>query len=510
MLLSFGGILLGAVLVAVLQPNRYQAEMKLLVKRERLDPVVTPDASAQPQSAVEVTEEEVNSEVELLKSRDLLENVVRECGLQHPINSAFSKVFGAIVRTVGRHDNPGVQSLQIAEAVRTLEKKLSVEVLKKTNLIAVNYESPDPDLASRVLSTLASLYSQKHLAVHRTAGALDFFQHEEEDYRKELADAEARLVDFGRDSTTVSPQLEKEAALQKLADFDATLKQTRAAIAETQQRMHVLEQQASSIPHRMVTQIHNGDNAVLLSQLRSNLLTLELKRTELLQKFEPGYRPVKEIDAQIAQARDALAAAEQSRLHDETTDRDPTYEAVREELAKGRADLAGLQARAEATARFVHSYEENYRSLESKEIAHNDLVRNVKSAEDNYILYLRKAEEARISDALDRRRIINVAIAEPATVPSLPSNKRSLTVLFGLLLAAMTSLGLAFGLEYFDSTLRTPKDVTLFLNVPVLAAMPPKSRNGKNGNHGKNGNNGKNGGRGAHIDSELDSRPICS
>ena len=69
--------------------------------------------------------------------------------------------------------------------------------MKKTNLIAVTYESPDPELAARVLTTLANLYLEKHLAVHRPPGAFDFFQHETEDYRKELADAEARLVNFG-------------------------------------------------------------------------------------------------------------------------------------------------------------------------------------------------------------------------------------------------------------------------------------------------------------------------
>jgi len=49
-------------------------------------------------------------------------------------------------------------------------------------------------------------------------------------------------------------------------------------------------------------------------------LTLELKRTELLEKFEPGYRAVQEVDVQIGQTRTALAAAEKSQLHDETTD----------------------------------------------------------------------------------------------------------------------------------------------------------------------------------------------
>lgn len=475
MVFSFVGILLGAFLAAALQADRYEAGMKILVKRERVDPVVTPEASALPQLALGVTEEEVNSEVALLKSRDLLENVVRSCGLQHQVNSASSRILAAMGVRNGTETSQ--EDKRIAIAVRALQTKLDVDVVKKTNLIAVNYESPDPELAARVLTTLGTLYLEKHLAVHRPPGAFDFFQHETEGYRKELADAEARLVNFGHDESAVAPQLEKEVALQKLAEFEATLKQTQAAIAENQQRTRVLHEQSESIPTRMITQVRNADDATLLSQFRSNLLALELKRTELLEKFEPSYRPVQELDTQIAQTRDALATAERSQLHDQTTDRDPTYEMVREELAKANAEHAGLQARAEATALIVSSYRKNAQLLGSQEIVRSDLVRTVKATEDNYLLYLRRAEEARISDALDRRRIINVAIAESATVPPLPSNRRPFTVLVGMLLAALVSVGLAFGSEYLDNTFRTPDEVRLFLDIPVLASMPMNGTN---------------------------------
>lgn len=476
MVLSFLGILSGAILAAVLQPNRYDAGMKILVKRERVDPVVTAQASTEPLFSVAVTEEELNSEVELLKSRDLHEKVVLACDLQHQSGAAWSKVPAAISASTGAPTPE--KDAGLAKAVRALEKNLGVDVVKKTNLIAVNYESPDPESAARVLTTLASLYLDKHLAVHRPPGAFDFFQQETREYHKDLADAEARLVDFTHGASVVSAQLEKEVALQKLAEFDATLKQTQATIAETQQRIRVLQEQAASIPTRMVTLVRNADDSGLLSQLRSSLLMLELKRTELLGKFEPGYRPVQEVEAQIAQTRSALTVAEKLQLHEENTDRDPAYELVREELAKAKADLAGLQARAKATALTVQSYRENARSLEQKQVVQDDLIRTVKATEESYLLYLRKEEEARISDALDRRRIINVAIAEAATVPSLPSNHRSLTVLVGLALATLTSLGLAFGSEYFDPTFRTPDEVTSFLNIPVLAAMPQNEKNG--------------------------------
>ena len=488
MVISFLGILSAAIFAAVLQPNRYAAVMKILVKRERVDPVVTAEASALPQFALAVTEEEMNSEVELLKSRDLLEKVVLACDLQHQSDSSWSKVLAAV--TSRRKAMSPEEDTRIPKAVRTLEKALTMEVLKKTNLIAVHYQSSDPKLAAQVLTELSNLYLEKHLEMHRPPGAFDFFQQQTKEYRKGLTDAEERLVDFTHGGAVVSAKLEKEVALQKVAEFDATLRQTQASIAETQQRIHALQEQTVSIPARMVTQVRNADDAMLLSQLRANLLTLELKRTELLGKFDPSYRPVQEIETQIAQTRAALAVAEKSQLHEETSDRDPTHEWSRGELAKAKADLAGLQARAQATALTVQSYRANARSLERNEVVQDDLIRTVKATEENYLLYRRKQEEARISDALDRRRIINVAIAEAATVPSLPSSHRSLTLVMGLLLAIAASMGLAFGSDYLDPTFRTPEEMTSFLNIPVLAAMP---QNGKNGKNAKNGVQAKNG-----------------
>jgi len=470
MAVSFFVVFSGAILTAVLQPNRYSAGMKILVKRERVDPVVTAETSALPQFALQVTEEEANSEVELLKSRDLLEKVVLACNLQHPKNSPASRLFATIV---GQTEPPELQAgADVARAVRSLAKALRVEVLKKTNLIGVNYESASPEQAARVLSTLADAYLQKHLAVHRPPGAFDFFQQQAQLAGNGLAEAEARLVDFTRNTAMVAPQLEREIALRKVAEFDVTLKQTQATIAETQERIRILEDQAASTPARITTQVRSSDDAQLLAQLRENLVALELKRIEMLAKFEPSYRPVQELEAQLAQMRSALAAAEQAPLHDETTDRDRTHEWVTQELAKAKADLAGLQARAQAAALTVQSYREDVRALGQKEVVQGDLLRTVKATEDNYLLYLRKQEEARISDALDRRRIINVAVAEAATVPALPSNHRALTLLIGTLLAIGTSTGLAFISEYLHPTLNSGGAVE---RDPQAASSPIRS-----------------------------------
>lgn len=476
MVLSFVGVLCGACVVAILQASRYNAHMKVLVKRERVDPVVTAQSAQVAQSSTPVSEEELNSEVELLRSSDVLEKVVIGCDLQNVNGNSFlARLFSKRNPTATEQTN--VDNAKVAEAVAKLAKDLKVDLVKKTDLIGVEYQSTDPKLAARVLNTLASSYLEKHVEVHRPPAALDFFKQEAERYRSGLADAEAQLVSSTQGGV-VSAQVQKDSALQKWAEFDATARQTQAAIAETQQRIHTLEGQANSTPSRVVTQMRDSDDSVLLSGLRSNLLTLELKRTELLEKFEPTYRPVQEVDAQIAQTRTALEAAEKSKLHDETTDQDPTFAWVRGELARARTDLAGLQAKQAAAEHVAATYRESARSLEQKEVAQNDLMRTVKAGEENYMLYLQKEEEARIAEALDRRRIINVAIAEPPAVPALPSNSRFLTLLMGGILATFLSVGMAFVAEQMDATFRTPDEVRTLLDIPVFGSLPKNDSSG--------------------------------
>jgi uncharacterized protein involved in exopolysaccharide biosynthesis len=277
-------------------------------------------------------------------------------------------------------------------------------------------------------------------------------------------------MDFNREANVISAPLQKDAALQKMADFQVTLSQTNAAIAETQQRIRVLKQTLASIPPRMVTQVRNGDDGMLISQLKANLVALEQKRIELLTKFQPEYRSVKEVDAQIADVRAALS--ENSKIHEETTDQDPTHEWARGELAKSNADLAALNAREQATSEAIRSYQERALLFASKEVTQADLTRAIKSAEDNYLLSERKEEEARISDALDRGRILNVAIAEAPTVPALPSNDRLQIMAFGFLLAVISCAALAFAAERADPTFRSSDELASILNIPVLAAIP--------------------------------------
>ena len=184
--LIFAGIFVGAILTALLLPRKYEAEMKILVNRERVDPVVTPnpDTSVPAGPLTAISEEDMNSEVELLKSRDLLEKVALDCGLTTQNGTAWDRFIeraGDKLRGVKPTDRT-----RLARTVQKLGDRVIVDPLRKTTLIRVTYAARDPELAARVLQTLATLYQEKHAAVHRPAGTFGFFEQETERYRNEL------------------------------------------------------------------------------------------------------------------------------------------------------------------------------------------------------------------------------------------------------------------------------------------------------------------------------------
>jgi uncharacterized protein involved in exopolysaccharide biosynthesis len=467
---SFMGVLIGAIVAMCLMPSSYEAQMKILVERERINPVVSAQASII-QTDRDLSLDEVTSEVELFQSRDSLEKTVVDCALFEPRNpGALSRIKARLKGALGLAP---AREKRIFQAVLALEKSLHVIPVNGSNLIKVTYESSSPQTAAQVLRELGDLYLSKHSSVHRLPGTSEFFQQQAEEYRKQLMDAQTRLVSFAHETGVVSADFEKQVSLQKVSEFDVSLQQTRAAIAETKERLQALQAQEASVPARVVTQIRKSDNPQLTANLKPILLNLELRRTELLTKYDPAYPLVKEVEMQIAQTVTAIADADKAGIREETTDQDPTHAWVKTEMAKAKADLVGLEARASVMSGALRRMQNRLLNLDKDSMVQQDLLRAAKANEENYLLYHRKREEARIADALDRRKIVNAAIAEAAAVPLVPNGlPGSVKLVLSLVVASLVSLGAGFLSEHLDPSFRTPGEIKEFLEMPLLAAIP--------------------------------------
>jgi uncharacterized protein involved in exopolysaccharide biosynthesis len=441
----------------------YRAQVRVLVRRGRADPPVAAQANAPPDfSRVEVTEEELNSEVELLKDDDVLRRVAK----------ANDLAAHDWLRWLRFHED---EAARVERAARKLAHQLNVEPIKKTNLVAVSYDAADPQLAAHVLQSLATVYLEKHMEVHRPAGQLHFFDRQTGESRRQLEEAQKLLLDFTQSHGVVVAAQQRDLVLQRLDEVEASYRQTQVEMSDTQKRIVALTAQLAKLPKRSITQVRTSDNPELMRSLKASLLDLDLKKTQLLTKFEPNHRLVQEVEQQILQAKSAIAAEASTPILDETTDADANYEWAKSELQKTQVQMEGLQARQATTKAHVSEYRTLARQLGEDAIVQDDLASSEKAAQENYLLYVKKREEARMGDALDEGGIVNVAIAEHPVVPALPVWPAGVVMLVGFVAAAAAGTGAAFTADYLDPSLRTPEEVMDCLKTPVLASLPKET-----------------------------------
>jgi uncharacterized protein involved in exopolysaccharide biosynthesis len=463
---TFLVVLIAVILIGLLMGPMFSSHMAVLVNRERLDPLVTTESTSQTINASSpVTEDEINSEAELLRSQDVLEKVVKANGLADRRGFSLNDLLYP--------DQTGAD--RVARAVKGLAKKLKIEPVAKANLIDVTYTSSDPKASYGVLKSLGDLYVEKHVAVHRPAGSYDFFAQETEKYRQALEDSEVRLRNLSREQGVAAPDLQRTDMALQVTNAIGQSHIAQQAIAADIHRIYSDEQQMQVLPQRTTTQQASSAADKLLDALKASLLAAQDKRTQLALKYDPKYPLVQEADQEIAQTEAAIAAAEKTRYVTETTDRDPTFELVREDLAKTQADLAAQRANLVATQRSIETMQGQMIDLDKKSLLQQDYLRDAKANEDNYLLYLAKREQERTSDALDKIRIANVAIAVPPAIPVLPVYPFPMVVLVAVGLALFLSIAAAYSAEYFDSSFHTPAQVIEILGIQSVVSVPKRT-----------------------------------
>src|SRR5882762_289635 len=220
-ILAFAGLMAGFILAILILPPTYETEMKILVQRERVDPVVSTEPNVN-QADRNLTLDEITSEVELFQSRDSLEKTVLDLELYEPRNPWS---VGAIeLRVLGALGLAADKQTRVYKAVLKMETKdLQVIPLNASDIIKITYQAQSPELAAQVLKELGDLYLAKHTTIRRPQGTSDFFQHQAQQYKTEMEASEGQLVNFTEKTGIVSADFEKQVALQKINDFDLTL-----------------------------------------------------------------------------------------------------------------------------------------------------------------------------------------------------------------------------------------------------------------------------------------------
>jgi uncharacterized protein involved in exopolysaccharide biosynthesis len=111
--------------------------------------------------------------------------------------------------------------------------------------------------------------------------------------------------------------------------------------------------------------------------------------------------------------------------------------------------------------------------LDQASSAYNELKKSLELSQNNYVLFHKRSEAAQISDAMDREKWVNVAILERAALPLEPVKgpRRAFTFVLAAFAGIALGFGVAFGIEFFNTSVQSEKVLENQLNLPVLASI---------------------------------------
>jgi uncharacterized protein involved in exopolysaccharide biosynthesis len=440
---------------SILMTKQYVSEMKFLVQNARGNVVVTPQRTNPVNVVSEVTEGQVNSELEILRSHDVLDPVA---------DPTWGKV------PVDERDAAAIREHEALLAA--FDKRLETEPVRKTNVIDVRFRASTPEEARTSLQRLADAYLEQHRRMQRPVGASSFFTSEAERYRKEWDEASRRLVDFQQEHQLSSLQ-QREADIEgkitkgeeDVLTIEAGLKEFDARLAESNHRMRTMSM-------RHTTQNRLGPNLPSVQQLTTVVTELENKRTALLTNYKPEDRLVRELDRQIAFTRTELSDATSVKSLETTTDIDPVWQQLRTEHAEANIARRAGAARRDAVAAQLTTLKQNLGSLQELDVQFNNLEAQVKERKENYELYVEKRDQSVIADAMDERGLMNVVVAQQPTWPYLPARpKPVLNALLGAVTALFLGLCAIYVAEAGRNTVATPRELDAASRYPVLATI---------------------------------------
>jgi polysaccharide biosynthesis transport protein len=465
------GVYLGIVLVAVsgifVLPPIYRTAGKILLTTDRAE-VSAGDKAPSLVRTDEVSEGEINSQVQILKSRELIDQVLadmkppKEDDDDVPSDSRFARILHApasFIRTAYKRLH-NIDNLKPGSPLywqtRDVLDRLDASNAHPSNIIDVGYVSSDPEWAQDFVNRLMKAYVEHHAKMQQISEAQDFFNEQSELLRKKLAASEGDLQKARERAGTLAGQ--QTEVHERLNEFNAELSRARIARVEQEKRMAFLQQTLAGKGGRVAT---------------PELIELEAKRADLIGKYKPDSERIKEIDSQIERLRRAIAGYDSFTAGSAG---DGAGSAAGTDLVSGRAALAALQGREAALTKAAEDYKKQAEFLDSQSFDLARLERQVKMDEETYLSYVRSAEQSRLTNAVEQSKLLRLRIIEDAQLPlEAIAPKKGRILFFALLGGLLLSIGLGLARDHFDTTLKSSADVRRYANLETLVSLPDRS-----------------------------------
>ncbi len=458
MIALFLVVTIATVLIAsILITPIYEASTTLHIK-EPMPSLLGSDLLGTGLSALPI-KEEINTQIEILKSRSLLEQVIEQQEL--------------LDRFAIREDLSEGQRQQAA--LGRLRKDISVSNILNTRLIRISVRSPNAELAKEIANSISRAFIDRDLQSKRSEAnaVLAFVSEQVEQVSERLKDAEEELLRYKQGQRIGVINEETKLKVGLVAQLESSFQQVTVERAVLGARFSaILGQLGPGARSSGALAAVTSNPAVARLQDRLTEAQLELKRLENGPTAEPvRIAELKErigsLEAQILEEVTLSARSARSAAVDST---------MQMQLAEYRSKDVILEAQEKALRSLMAAQEQEISKLPAREINLIRLERARSINDELYAALMKAKNEAQIEAA---SQIGNIDIVDAAITPLDPVRpNKAQNLIIGLMVSLILGVTMAFLLEHLDHTVKSEEEVKKLLAVPVLGLIPRMEGNG--------------------------------
>jgi uncharacterized protein involved in exopolysaccharide biosynthesis len=291
---------LAFVVVSFMTP-RYKSEARVLYDgRESV--FLRPEAEKAGDRDRSIDQETITSQVQLVLSRELARQVVKELKLNErpefdPVLRGINPV-RHLLTMIGIAKDP-LRSSPEERIFEAYFARLQAYQVEKSRVIAIEFQSQDPELAARAANTIAEAYIQlqQQTKQEQTRAAGQYLAGEIESLRRKVADAEAKAADFRTKSNLFMGSNNSMLSTQQLGELSTQLAGARSQQAEAEAKARLIRDMLQSGKPIEYSDIINSE---LIRRLNEQRITLRAQLAEQSSTLLGGHPRIKELRAQIA------------------------------------------------------------------------------------------------------------------------------------------------------------------------------------------------------------------
>lgn len=488
-------VVTGMFTTFLITPN-YEATMSILVSRDRIDPQISAAEKNGEITQTTISDEEFNSELEMVKSLHVIKEVVTELDLVNdnkPKEDTWlsqtrgrikSNIYDFMKRVTSRaSEEPtgsiaGSDTFAIEKSVNRVESRLNVVPIKKSRIIKVSYLDTDPVRAKRTLEKIYEKYVELHVRINDKTEADQVFQEQTERFNQNLTATTNSLKQFDTQNGVTGTEIgtQRELILKQLYDAQAQASATQTEIAETEQKISALKEKIESMPEQIQTS-SVSKYVGALDGMKEELVKLEQQRTEFLQKYKPGSRFVREIEERIQALKTGIAKETSNPPQEKSYALNDLRRRLEGDLNAATTSLSGLRKREKSLTAQASKLNGDIVALNTRSIERDDLSRKRTVNEEAYLLYQKKRRESEISHLLSKEQVMNFSVVDPPRTDGEQKNPKPLLNLIALIgVGGFAGLGSALLFNRAraggDDRFVTALDLERRFGLPILATIP--------------------------------------